>query len=162
MDWEGDEFEVVEEQWEAMLEDLFSDFEDEEDVEVFEDVKETLGWSVGEVIWEGMDFDQMFTEAGEYQAFEQLSRKDKRAYLRDRLRTQQASGAAEAGESELDIVLRTGGRLDRDKGEKEAKEPGNKDPQGPLVSYEQETEHRPEDLDLGISHGRGKRRKGRR
>jgi hypothetical protein len=159
--WDEDEFEVVEENWEAYLEDLFSEFEDEEDAEVFEELMDTLGWSEGEVIWEGMDFDQMFVDTGEFQAFELLSRKDKRAFLRDRLRTQQASGSAEAGESDLDVVLLSGGRLNRDKVEKKKPSPGPKAPQEHLVSYETETEHLPEELDIGIAQHKGKRKRRR-
>jgi hypothetical protein len=159
--WDDDEFEVVEENWEAYLEDLFSEFEDEEDAEVFEELMDTLGWSEGEVIWEGMDFDQMFVDTGEFHAFELLSRKDKRAFLRDRLRTQQASGSAEAGESDLDVVLRTGGRLNRDKVERERPTPKPKTPSEHLVSYETETEHLPEELDIGIAQHKGKRKRRR-
>ena len=159
--WDDDEFEVVEENWEAYLEDLFSDFEDEEDAEVFEELMDTLGWSEGEVIWEGMDFDQMFVDTGEFHAFELLSRKDKRAFLRDRLRTQQASGTAEPGESELDVVLRTGGRLNREKVERGKAATKPETPQEHLVSYETETEHQPEELDIGIAPARGKRKRRR-
>jgi hypothetical protein len=162
IDWHEDEFEVVEVNWEAYLEDLFSDLEDEEDAEAFEELMDSLGWSEGEVIWEGMDFDQMFTDPGEFHAFELLSRKDQRAFLRDRLRTQQASDTAEAGESELEVVLRTGGRLNRDKAEGKETTPKPKAPQEHLVSYETETEHLPHELDLGIAHGKDERRRRRK
>ncbi len=151
VDWDD------EEGWEALLEDLFTEFEDEEDAEVFEEVVETLGWSSGEVIWEGMDFDQMFIDSGEFHAFELLSRKDQRAFLRDRLRTQQASGVVEAGDGEIDLDVDR-----RGDGKRRPKQPvpTGKD-RGPssLVSYETETEHSPEELEIGISPDKGRRRK---
>ncbi len=159
VEWDdGEEWEVVEERFEAILEDLFSDWDDE-DRAIFEGVRDSLGWSKGDVIWEGMDFDQMFTDSGEFHDFELLSRKDKRAFLRDRLRTQQASGSAEAGESELDLSLEPKKRA---KPLRRARKPP-KDPSdpGPLVSFETETEHRAEELDIGIAPRKGKRRKER-
>ena len=158
IEWDDDEdWEVVEERWEALLEDLFTDFEDEEDAATFEDVVESLGWSSGEVIWEGMDFDQMFTDSGEFHAFELLSRKDQRAFLRDRLRTQQASGAAEAGDGEIDLDVDRKGEAAR-KQKKPVPTEKDRSP-GSLVSYETETEHRPEDLDIGLDSDKKRRRK---
>ena len=158
VEWTHEEdWEVVEERWEALLEDLFTDFVDQEDMDAFEEVIETLGWSSGEVIWEGMDFDQMFTDSGEFHAFELLSRKDQRAFLRDRLRTQQASGVAEAGDGEID--LDTDGRSDPGRAKPASGKATDGKGSGSLVSYETETEHRPEDLDIGIATGKGKRRR---
>lgn len=153
----GEDGEVVEERWEALLEDLFTDFVDQEDMDAFEEVIENLGWSSGEVIWEGMDFDQMFTDSGEFHAFELLSRKDQRAFLRDRLRTQQASDVAEAvdGEIDLDTDRRSGPGREKTAPGKTTDGKGS----GSLVSYETETEHRPEDLDIVIATGKGKRRR---
>jgi hypothetical protein len=159
VDWEGDvEWELEEEAWEHLLEDLFTHHQDEDDQDIFEEVRENLSWSEGEVIWEGMDFDQMFIDHGEYQAFELLSRKEKRAFLRERLRTQQASHAAEADESDLDIEMEP---VKEPKEKAQKKAPRKDKGSGPLVSYETETEHMPEDLDLHISndHGKGRRRR---
>ena len=159
VDWDDDvEWELDEEDWEAFLEDLFTHLEGEEGQGLFEEVQDTVGWSEGEVIWEGMDFDQMFVDHGDFHAFELLSRKDKRAFLRERLRTQQASGAAEAGESALDIEIEPPKPL---KGRaKKGTPPKRPKDSGPLVSYETETEHMPEELDLHITdvRGKGKRR----
>lgn len=158
VEWDGGEdWDVVEERWEALLEDLFTDFEDQEDMNAFEEVIENLGWSSGEVIWEGMDFDQMFTDSGEFHAFELLSRKDQRAFLRDRLRTQQASDVAEAVDGEID--LDTDRRSDPDRAKPTPAKATDRRASGSLVSYETETEHRPEDLDIGIATGKGKRRR---
>jgi hypothetical protein len=158
VEWDdGEDWEVVEERWEALLEDLFTDFEDQEDMNAFEEVIENLGWSSGEVIWEGMDFDQMFTDSGEFHAFELLSRKDQRAFLRDRLRTQQASDVAEAGDGEID--LDTDRRSDPGHTKPVPKKATDGKGSGSLVSYETETEHRPEDLDIAIATGKGKRRR---
>lgn len=155
--WEDDRG-LAQDRWEAMLEDLFTTPEEGEDLDAFEEVVESIGWSKGEVIWEGMDFDQMFTGPGEFHEFELLSRKDQRAFLRERLRTQQASGAAEAGDGEiaLETDRRANGRRERS-GSADRRSKGKEG--GSLVSYETETEHRPEDLDLGISHGGPKRRR---
>ena len=158
VEWTHEEdWEVVEERWEALLEDLFTDFVDQEDMDAFEEVIETLGWSSGEVIWEGMDFDQMFTDSGEFHAFELLSRKDQRAFLRDRLRTQQASGVAEAGDGEID--LDTDRRNDPGRPKPAPAKATDRKGSGSLVSYETETEHLPEDLDIGIATDKGKRRR---
>ena len=159
VEWDdGEEWEVVEERFEAILEDLFSDWVDE-DRGIFEEVRDSLGWSKGDVIWEGMDFDQMFTDSGEFHDFELLSRKDKRAFLRDRLRTQQVSGTAEAGESELDLSLEPKRRIKPLRRAPSAPKAPS-DP-GPLVSFETETEHRAEELDIGIVPSKGKRRRER-
>ncbi len=158
VDWAtGEDWEVVEERWEALLEDLFTDFVDQEDIDAFEEVIENLGWSSGEVIWEGMDFDQMFTDSGEFHAFELLSRKDQRAFLRDRLRTQQASDVAEAGDGEID--LDTERRNDPGREKPAPAKATERKGSGSLVSYETETEHLPEDLDIGIATDKGKRRR---
>lgn len=155
--WEDEEhWEVVEERWEAYLEDLFSDFDADEEIEeadLFEEVEDDLGWSKGEVVWEGMDFDLMFTDLGEYEAFELMSRRDKRAFLRERLRTCQASTSLDAEESEVDEDLGPPPRR-----EAPARAPPRVE-QGPLVSYETETEHRAEDLDVSQLHRSGKRRR---
>lgn len=153
----GEDGEVVEERWEALLEDLFTDLVDQEDLDAFEEVIEKIGWSSGEVIWEGMDFDQMFTDSGEFHAFELLSRKDQRAFLRDRLRAQQASGVAEAGDGEID--LDTDRRNDPGRPKPAPAKTTDRKGSGSLVSYETETEHLPEDLDIGITTGKGKRRR---
>jgi len=158
VEWDTEkDWEVVEERWGALLEDLFTDFEDQEDMDAFEEVIETLGWSSGEVIWEGMDFDQMFTDSGEFHEFELLSRKDQRAFLRDRLRTQQASGVVEAGDGEID--LNTEKRSDPGRAKPASAKTTTRKGSGSLVSYETETEHRPEDLDIGIATGKEKRRR---
>ena len=143
---------------EALLESLFTDLEDGEDVEAFEEVRDTLGWSKGEVIWEGMDFDQLFSDPSEFHEFELLSRRDQRAFLRERLKTQQASGAAEAGDGEIALETdhRAGGRRKHPK-HLDAGQHGRPEGSGSLVSYETETEHRPEDLDIGMAPARKKR-----
>ena len=159
VEWDDEEdYEIAEERFEALVDELFSDFEDEEAMSVFEEVMDALGWSDGEVIWEGMDFDQMFSDPGEFHDFELLSRRDQRRFLREHLRTQQASGAAEAsdeGEVEMKTDLRP-----KDKARKEGKPPGPRSP-GQLVSYETETEHRPQELDIGFDTDRSKHRKKR-
>ena len=147
--------EVAEERFEALVDEMFSDFEDEEAMSVFEEVMDALGWSDGEVIWEGMDFDQMFSDPSEFHDFELLSRRDQRRFLREHLRPQQASGAAEASdEGEMKTDLRPKDKRAR----KDGKPPGPRSP-GQLVSYETETEHRPQELDIGIHTDRSKRRK---
>lgn len=159
--WDDDGVrEMAQDRWEAMLEDLFATPEEGEDLEAFEEVRESIGWSKGEVIWEGMDFDQMFTDPGEFHEFELLSRKDQRAFLRERLRTQQASGVAEAGDDviALETDRRGNGRRERPEDGTTGQRVKGKEG-GSLVSYETETEHRPEDLDLGMSRGRPKRRR---
>lgn len=147
---------MAEERFEALVDELFTAIEDDEAKEVFEEVRDTLGWSEGEVIWEGMDFDQMFTDPGEFHDFELLSRRDQRRFLRDRLRTQQASGAAEASD-EGGVEMKTDHRKKdlRATGPPEVREPRSP---GQLVSYETETEHRPGDLDIGLQDRRRKRR----
>ena len=162
VEWEGGEEGETEpplpiERFEALLEELFSDTGDNDDLGFFEEVRDTLVWSEGEVIWEGMDFDQLFPAADDFAAFEALSLKDQRAYIRDRLRTQQASGTAEASDGETELQpLPTPAR----QGQAGAKAPETDRSSGPLVSYETETEHQPQDLDISI--GVEKRRKHRR
>jgi hypothetical protein len=154
----------LEERWEAILEDLFTGFEDDEDEAVFEEVKDNLLWSEGEVIWEGSDFDQVFSDSGEFHDFELLTRKEKRAFLRDRLRTQQAVGTAESGDVDIDIGLKgaVGEKKARPLKKPKKNTPPPKTSPGPLVSFETETEHRPHELDMGLAPSKGKRRKGRR
>jgi hypothetical protein len=160
VEWETEEEHVVaEERFEALVDELFTTLDDPEDASVFEEVLDSLGWSEGEVIWEGMDFDQVFTDPGEFHDFELLSRRDQRRFLRDRLRTQQASGAAEAADEggvEMKTDLRPKDRRHKDP-------PRPKEPRSPgqLVSYETETEHRPEDMSIGLQDPREKRRKRR-
>ncbi len=90
VEWEDeDEVVLMEERFEAILEDLFGD--PAEDNEAFKEVTEELGWAPGEVIWEGMDFEAIFTDREDFQTFERLSRKDKRAFIRDRLRAGEGS-----------------------------------------------------------------------
>ncbi len=159
VEWDGEEdYRMAEERFEALVDILFAHIEDDEALAVFEEVRDTLGWSEGEVIWEGMDFDQMFTDPGEFHAFELLSRKDQRAFIRERLRTQQATGTAEAtdGEIDLDVDRRSPEEEDRPV---PAKAQGKAQP--PLVSYETETEHRPVDHDIGITPGKRRRRRER-
>lgn len=155
-DTEEDHF-MAEERFESMVDELFTDFEDDEAMADFEEVRDKLGWSEGEVIWEGMDFDQVFTDPGEFHDFELLSRRDQRKFLRDRLRTQQASGAADAADEggvEMKTDLRPKDRHKREHpGTRERRSPGQ------LVSYETETEHRPEDMAIGLHDPREKRRK---
>ena len=155
VDWDDEEdYEMAEERFESLVDELFSDLKDEEALAVFEEVMSALGWSDGEVIWEGMDFDQMFTDPGEFHNFELLSRRDQRMFLRERLRTQQASQAAEASDDgEIEMITEP---LPKEK--KTVKVPERRSP-GQLVSYETETEHRPEDLDIVIHTDRKKRRK---
>ncbi|NIP33631.1 MAG: hypothetical protein GWN18_01750 [Thermoplasmata archaeon] len=159
VEWETEEdHEIAEERFEALVDELFTVLDDPEDQAVFEEVLGSLGWSEGEVIWEGMDFDQMFTDPGEFHDFELLSRREQRKFLRDRLRTQQASFGVEAsdeGEVEMEMDHRPKGRR------QSAPEPPKPRSPGQLVSYETETEHRPEDLDIGMHTGREKRRKRR-
>lgn len=159
VEWETEEDHVMaEERFETLVDELFTVLDDPEDQAVFEEVLDTLRWSEGEVIWEGMDFDQMFTDPGEFHDFELLSRREQRRFLRDRLRTQQASFGVEAsdeGEVEMEMDHRPKERRQT------APEPPKQRSPGQLVSYETETEHRPEDLDIGIHTGREKRRKRR-
>jgi hypothetical protein len=97
----------------------------------------------------------MFTDPGEFHNFELLSRKEQRAFLRDRLMTQQAVGTAEPDDGEIDMDVGTA----EPPQEKEKEPIKPKDSPGPLVSYETETEHKPHELDIGIAPGKGKRRK---
>lgn len=161
VEWEGEDTEDHEpplpiERWESLLEELFTDSGDADDIDFFEEVRDTLKWSEGEVIWEGMDFDQLFPEASEFAAFERLSLKDQRAYIRDRLRTQQASGTAEPTDGEID--LRPSAPPARP-GRGSAPPPDPRESPGPLVSYETETEHLPQDLDIGIGVDARRRRR---
>lgn len=150
---EGD-YEMAEERFESLVDELFSDFENKEDLADFEEVMDALGWSDGEVIWEGMDFDQMFTAPGEFHDFELLSRRDQRKYLRERLRTQQASLAADASDDgEIEMITDP---LPKEKKATKVPKPRST---SQLVSYETETEHRPEDLDIGMRTDRKNRRK---
>jgi hypothetical protein len=160
VEWDDEEgYEMAEERFESLVDELFSQLEDEEAMAVFEEVSGVLEWSDGEVIWEGMDFDQIFTDPGEFHDFELLSRRDQRRFLRERLRTQQASGAAEATD-EGGVEMRMDPRP-KDKRSKRPAEPPKPRSPGQLVSYETETEHRPQDLDSGIHTDRSKRRKKR-
>jgi hypothetical protein len=157
VEWETEEDHwMAEERFGALVDELFTAIEDREAKEVFEEVRDTLGWSEGEVIWEGMDFDQMFTDPGEFHDFELLSRRDQRRFLRDRLRTQQASGAAEASD-EGGVEMKTDHRA---KDKRATVPPEAREPRSPgqLVSYETETEHRPGDLAIGLQDRRRKRR----
>ncbi len=158
VEWETEEEHVVaEERFEALVDELFTVPDDPEDMAVFEEVLDSIGWSEGEVIWEGMDFDQMFSDPSEFHDFELLSRRDQRRFLRDRLRTQQVSYGAPAsdeGEVEMDMDHRP-----KDRREKRAPEPREPRSPGQLVSYETETEHMPEDLAIGLQDPRAKRRK---
>jgi len=155
VEWDdGEDYEMAEGRFESLVDELFSDIEDEEAMAVFEEVMGALGWSDGEVIWEGMDFDQMFTDPGQFHDFELLSRKDQRKFLRERLRTQQASLAADASDDgEIEMITDP-----PPKERKAVKTPKPRSP-GQLVSYETETEHRPQELDIGINTDRKKRRK---
>jgi hypothetical protein len=160
VEWDDEEdYEMAEERFESLVDELFSDFEDEEAMAVFEEVSGVLGWSDGEVIWEGMDFDMMFSDQEEFHSFELLSRRDQRKFLREHLRPQQASDAAEAADEggvEMEMDLRP-----KDKrAKRDVKAPEPRSP-GQLVSYETETEHRPQDLDSGIHTDRSRRRKKR-
>jgi hypothetical protein len=155
VEWDDEEdYGIAEERFESLVDELFSDFEDEEAMAVFEEVKDALGWSDGEVIWEGMDFDQMFTDPGEFHDFELLSRRDQRKFLRERLRTQEASLAADASDDGGVEMITTPPPKER----RPTPAPSKRSP-GQLVSYETETEHRPHDLDIGIRTDRKKRRR---
>jgi hypothetical protein len=158
VEWDDEEdYEMAEERFESLVDELFSDFEDEEAMADFEEVMSALGWSDGEVIWEGMNFDQMFSDSGQFHDFELLSRKDQRKFLREHLRTQQASGAAEASDEggvEMRMDLRP-----KAKRAKSVTKPTEPRSPGQLVSYETETEHRPQELDIGMNTNRSKRRK---
>jgi hypothetical protein len=111
VEWEaGEEVEIMEERFEAILEDLFGD--PAEDAEAFKEVTEELGWAPGEVIWEGMDFEAIFTDREDFQTFERLSKKEKRAFIRDRLKGGEGSLVAFETEIEhraedLDITIST-------------------------------------------------------
>lgn len=159
VEWDDeDDFEMAEERFEALVDELFRDVKDEEAMAAFEEVMGSLGWSDGEVIWEGMDFDQMFSDPNEFHDFELLSRREQRKFLRERLRTQQASGAAEASdEGGVEMELDPRPKLKKEVRPSKAERPSP----GQLVSYETETEHRPEDLDISIHTDRGKRRRKR-
>ena len=109
--WDTEEdHEMAEERFEALVDELFTVLDDPEDVAVFEEVLDSLGWSEGEVIWEGMDFDQVFSDPGEFHDFELLSKREQRRFLRDRLRTQQASFGVEASD---DLFLPRLGRQEQ-------------------------------------------------
>lgn len=163
VEWEGEEAGDSEpplpiERFEALLEELFADSGDADDLAFFEEVRDTLVWSEGEVIWEGMDFDQLFPAADDFAAFESLSLEDQRAYIRDRLRTQEVSDTAEATDGETDLrpsPPSAGPNKVR------AMAPGDDRSSGPLVSYETETEHQPQDLDIpmGVEQRRRRRRR---
>jgi hypothetical protein len=158
VEWENDESHyMAEERFDSLVDELFRDLEDEEDMAVFEEVQDSLGWSEGEVIWEGMDFDQVFTDPGEFHDFELLSRKEQRRFLRDRLRTQQASGGVEASD-DGEVEMKTDLRPRERRAAPRSPEPRST---GQLVSYETETEHMPGDLDIGIHTGRDRRKRRR-
>lgn len=157
VEWDDDEdYGMAEERFEVLVDQLFTDFEDEEAMAVFEEVMDVLGWSDGEVIWEGMDFDQMFTDPGEFHDFELLSRRDQRKFIRERLRTQQASQVADASDEGEVEILTTPPPKERPS----PPAPARRSP-GQLVSYETETEHRPHDMDIGIAPDARKRRRKR-
>ena len=157
VEWDTEEDHVMaEERFETLVDELFTGFEDREDQAVFEEVLGSLGWSEGEVIWEGMDFDQMFTDPGEFRDFELLSRREQRRFLRDRLRTQQVSSGVEASD-EGGVEMETDPRPKDRRERTPSPDTGPRSP-GQLVSYETETEHMPGDLDIGIHDGRKRRR----
>ncbi len=67
--WEDEEDRrIMESRWEDLLEDLFGD-----ELSTFKEVEREVGWASGEVIWEGMDFEQIFGDADEFRAFELMS-----------------------------------------------------------------------------------------
>jgi len=136
---EGDR-RLMESRWEDLLEDLFGD-----ELTTFKEVEREVTWAPGEVIWEGMDFEQIFGDADEFRAFELMSALEKKKFLRNKLREHQASSAADAGDLELDATMRRKARA--------RKEPAKQHPARPhgpstTVSYGTEGERTPEDLDI--------------
>lgn len=154
--WEDEEDRrIMESRWEDLLEDLFGD-----ELATFKEVEKEVTWAPGEVIWEGMDFEQIFGDADEFRAFELMSAIEKKKFLRNKLREHQASGAAEAGDLELDATMRRKARARKEP----RKQPAAR-PHGPstTVSYETEGERTPEDLDTGLGgdpHRHHRRTKG--
>lgn len=153
--WEDEEDRrIMESRWEDLLEDLFGD-----ELATFKEVEREVKWAPGEVIWEGMDFEQIFGDADEFRAFELMSALEKKKFLRNKLREHQASGAADAGDLELDTAMRRKARARKEAG----KQPPAR-PHGPStsVSYGTEGERTPEDLDSlgGDRHRHHRRTKG--
>ena len=153
--WEDEEDRrLMESRWEDLLEDLFGD-----ELAIFKEVEREVKWAPGEVIWEGMDFEQIFGDADEFRAFELMSALEKKKFLRNKLREHQASSAADAGDLELDATMR---RKARARKEPAIQHPAR--PHGPstTVSYGTEGERTPEDLDSlgGDRHRHHRRTKG--
>ncbi len=153
VEWEQDG-EQMQRRWEELLTDLFGAAH--EGAQSFEEVTDGLDWSAGEVIWEGMDFDEVFGGPDEFHAFELLSAQDKKRYLRRKLQEHQASGTADATETELEA------RAPAPRPRQRAPPP--RPPakrEGPrLPSEASGAERRPDELESGL-HGKGRGRRRR-
>ena len=150
--WEDEaDRDLMESRWEDLLEDLFGD-----ELATFKEVEREVKWAPGEVIWEGMDFEQIFGDADEFRAFELMSALEKKRFLRNKLREHQASGAADAGDIELDATMRRRARARR-----EPQKPPAARPRGPsaTVSHETDGERTPEDLDTALGADRHRHRR---
>jgi hypothetical protein len=146
--WEEDG-EHMQRRWEELLTDLFGPVH--EGAQTFEEVSDGLDWSAGEVIWEGMDFDEVFGGPDEFHAFELLSAQDKKRYLRKKL---QASGAADATDTEQEARAPAPRPRQRPKPPRPAARR-----EGPrLPSEASGAERLPGELESGL-HGRGRRRR---
>jgi len=145
--WEDEEDRrLMESRWEDLLEDLFGD-----ELATFKKVEREVAWAPGEVIWEGMDFEQFFGDANEFRAFEMMSALEKKKFLRNKLREHQASGAADAGDLELDAAMRRRSRARRERGGPPPARPPGPGTEGSLMT---EAERAPEDLDTGLGGDR--------
>jgi hypothetical protein len=147
VDWEGEE-QHMQRRWEDLLEDLFGPAGG--DRAPFDVVDDGLRWADGEVIWEGMDFEQLFGNPDEFRAFEQMDAAAKRRFLREKLLAHQASGAAEAGDTEIE---RTGAQRRRPARAQARPRPPPR-PGGPTMPSEASaTERRPGEMESGLGAG---------
>ena len=155
VDWEGEE-RHMQRRWEDLLEDLFGPAGAGR--APFDVVVDGLRWADGEVIWEGMDFEQVFGNPDEFRAFEQMDAAAKRKFLREKLLSHQASGAADAGDTEIE---RAGAQHRRS-----AKPPARPRPAlrpgGPTMpSKGTTTERRPGEMESGLAGGGRRHRRHR-
>ncbi len=154
VDWEGEE-QHMQRRWEDLLEDLFGPTGGERPPFVV--VEDELRWADGEVIWEGMDFEQVFGNPDEFRAFELMDSAAKKRFLREKLLAHQASGAADAGDTEIERAAQQPRRPAR-------APPKPRPPPRPggqtLRSHGSATERRPGELESGLGAD-GRRRRHR-
>ena len=127
-----EEFEPVDEDAPAVV------WEDEEDRHIMESR------------WEDL-LEDLFGDADEFRAFELMSALEKKRFLRNKLREHQASGAADAGDLELDAAMRRRSRARRERGGPPPARPPGPGTEGSLMT---EAERAPEDLDTGLGGDR--------